>query len=137
MQLYTIYTTLCIAYDFARILSASTCIGYAPTRIYMHISYALYVIHIWYTCVMFASTWIIYASTCINKQLHALYTNLHVLHAYAVKCTTYATTCLLFMWHANMYNICTYTYYAFIIHTFDALHDTSRYSYRYTIICNT
>ena len=120
MQLYTIYTTLCIAYDFARILSASTCIGYVPTRIYMqlYVSYALYVIHIWYTCVMFASTWIIYASTCINKQLHTLYTNLHVLHAYAVKCTTYATTCLLFMRHANMYNICTYTYYTFIIHTF-------------------
>ena len=80
---------------------------------------------------------ITYASTRINKQLHTLCMNLHVLHAYAVKFITYAThvyylydmrTCITFA-HTRIIHLV-------YIHL-DTLHDTSRYSYQYTITCST
>ena len=81
----------------------------------LHVSYAftynLYVVH----SVIFAFTCDTYVSICVNKQLHALYTNLH---SQLTVQATYPTTFLLFMQHADMYNLCTYTYYTFIIYAF-------------------
>ena len=68
MHLYTIYTTLCIAYDFARNQqSASTCIRYAPTRIYMQL-YVLYALHV-----------IIYGTHVLCLHLHVSHMRIHVL----------------------------------------------------------
>ena len=115
MQLHTIYKVLYIAYAFANILSASTClictftcIGYTPTHIYI----GNYMYHMHGTHVLYLHLHV------SHMRLHVLMSNymyyIRTYMHYTVKRATYAATCFLFTRHANMYNICMYMHYTCI-----------------------
>ena len=136
MQLYSIYTALCIACDFAYILSASiriiyafTCIRYAPTRTYMH----LHIIYMRYT-VLYLHLHVTHMSlpVLMSNYMHYIRTYMYYMHSQLnvqlmqlhVHYLCDMQTCI----------TCAHTHIIHLLYMhLNALHDTSSHSYQYII----